>query len=203
VNSLIATPEFELWLEKLRDAKGKARILSRMDAAALGNFGDCESVGEGVSEMRIHVGPGYLPRVFHASRNVHLCASDRWRQIHTEARHQTRADNGAGVKSMTAKKAKAKKAAAGQLAPFDVSRHLDGDVVIAEYLAAALEDPNPDLFLRAVANVAKARGFAAVAEASGLGRESLYKALAPGAKVRYETVRKLVDSLGVKLTVTT
>jgi len=42
-----------------------------------------------------------------------------------------------------------------------------------------------------------------VAEASGLGRGSLYKALAPGAKVRYETVRKLVDSLGVKLTVIT
>jgi probable addiction module antidote protein len=104
---------------------------------------------------------------------------------------------------MTAKKRKAKTAVASQLAPFDVSRHLDSEGVIAEYLAAALEDPNPDMFLRAVANVAKARGMASVAEASGLGRESLYKALAPGAKVRYETVRKLVDSLGVKLTVTT
>jgi probable addiction module antidote protein len=102
---------------------------------------------------------------------------------------------------MTAKKRKAKAAAAGQLAPFDVSRHLDSEAVIAEYLAAALEDQNPDMFLRAVANVAKARGMATVAEASGLGRESLYKALAPGAKVRYETVRRLV--LGVKLTVTT
>jgi probable addiction module antidote protein len=104
---------------------------------------------------------------------------------------------------MTAKKAKVKAAAASRLAPFDVSRHLNGEAVIAEYLAAALEDPNPDMFLRAVANVAKARGMATVAEASGLGRESLYKALAPGAKVRYETVRKLLDSLGVKLTVTT
>ena len=97
---------------------------------------------------------------------------------------------------MAEKRRKAKAAVTGQLAPFDVSRHLDGETVIAEYLAAALEDPNPDMFLRAVANVAKARGMATVAEASGLGRESLYKALAPGAKVRYETVRKLVDSLG-------
>ena len=104
---------------------------------------------------------------------------------------------------MTAKKRKTKAAVARQLVPFDVSRHLNSEVVIAEYLAVALEDPNPDMFLRAVANVAKARGMASVAEASGLGRESLYKALAPGAKVRYETVRKLVDSLGVKLTVTT
>ena len=67
---------------------------------------------------------------------------------------------------MTAKKRKAKTALASQLAPFDVSRHLSSDAVIAEYLAAALEDPNPDKFLRAVANVAKARGMASVAEAS-------------------------------------
>lgn len=88
-----------------------------------------------------------------------------------------------------------------RLAPFDASEYLDNEEVIAEYLSAALEDPNPDVFLRAVANVAKARGIAAVAEASGLGRESLYKALAPGAKIRYETVRKVLDSLGVKLIV--
>lgn len=89
-----------------------------------------------------------------------------------------------------------------KLAPFDASEFLDDEEVIAEYLTAALEDPDPDVFLLAVANVAKARGIAKVAEESGLGRESLYKALAPGAKPRYETVRKLVDALGVKLTVT-
>ena len=68
MNSLIATPEFEQWLGKLRDAKGKARILSRLDAAALGNFGDGQSVGEGVSEMRIHFGPGY--RVYFTRRGT-------------------------------------------------------------------------------------------------------------------------------------
>jgi probable addiction module antidote protein len=57
------------------------------------------------------------------------------------------------------------------------------------------------LFLVAVANVAKARGLSQVAKDSGLGRESLYKALKPGSKIRYETVRRLVDSLGVHLTV--
>lgn len=88
-----------------------------------------------------------------------------------------------------------------KLAPFEASEFLDSEEVIAEYLAAALEDPNPDAFLRAVANVAKARGISEIAKASGLGRESLYKALAPGAKIRYETVRKVLDSLGVKLTI--
>jgi probable addiction module antidote protein len=89
-----------------------------------------------------------------------------------------------------------------KVAPFDASEYLDDEEVIAEYLTAALEDRNPEVFLIAVANVAKARGIAKVAQDSGLGRESLYKALAPGAKPRYETVRKLMDALGVKLTVT-
>ena len=68
MNSLVATPEFEQWLGNLRDAKGKARILSRLDSAALGNFGDCQPVGEGVSEMRIHFGPGY--RVYFTRRST-------------------------------------------------------------------------------------------------------------------------------------
>jgi probable addiction module antidote protein len=89
-----------------------------------------------------------------------------------------------------------------EIAPFDASDYLDNEEVVAEYLAAALEDPNPNVFLRAVADVAKARGISKVAKDAGLGRESLYKALAPGAKIRYETVRKLLESLGVRLTVT-
>ena len=94
-----------------------------------------------------------------------------------------------------------RRAKAVRVAPFDIAEFLDNEEVIAEYLAIALEDPNPDVFLRAMANVAKARGVSEIARASGLGRESLYKALAPGAKVRYETVRKVLDSLGVKLTI--
>jgi probable addiction module antidote protein len=90
-----------------------------------------------------------------------------------------------------------------KIGPFDAADYLDDEEVIAEYLAAALEDPNPDVFLHAVGDVAKARGISKVAKDAGLGRESLYKALAPGAKIRYDTVRKLMDSLGVRLTVTT
>jgi probable addiction module antidote protein len=84
---------------------------------------------------------------------------------------------------------------------YDPSAFLDDDEMIAEYLTAALEDENPDVFLAAVGNVAKARGMSAIAEYTGLGRESLYKAMAPGAKPRYDTVLKVLNSLGVKLTV--
>jgi probable addiction module antidote protein len=84
---------------------------------------------------------------------------------------------------------------------FDPSAFLDDDEVVAEYLTAALEDDNPDVFLAAVGHVAKARGMSSIAERAGLGRESLYKALAPGAKPRYDMVLRVLHSLGVKLTV--
>jgi len=86
---------------------------------------------------------------------------------------------------------------------FDAADYLTDEATIAEYLTAALEDPNPDLFLVAVKDVASARGMTQLAKDTGLGRESLYKALAPGAKPRFETVMKVVRALGVKLHVDT
>lgn len=91
-----------------------------------------------------------------------------------------------------------KKIGVGKFAAAD---YLKSEVAIREFLAAAMEDPNPDVFLAALGEVAKARGIADLAELSGLGRESLYKTLSPGAKPRYETIRRLIDALGVKLTV--
>jgi putative addiction module killer protein len=59
VNTFIRSSDFDAWLSRLADQRAKARILARLRSAALGNFGDCESVGDGVLEMRIHFGPGY------------------------------------------------------------------------------------------------------------------------------------------------
>ena len=53
------TEEFDSWFEKLRDRQARARIQARIDRIELGNFGDVEPVGEGVSELRIFYGPGY------------------------------------------------------------------------------------------------------------------------------------------------
>lgn len=83
---------------------------------------------------------------------------------------------------------------------YDASEFLDSEEVIAEYLSAAIERDDPDAFITALGNVAKARGMAKIAEDTGLGRESLYKSLRPGAKLRYETVQKIVGALGVKMT---
>ena len=85
-----------------------------------------------------------------------------------------------------------------KLAAFDAARYLDDDEAIAEYMTAVLETNDSDLLLLALSDVARAKGMAQVAKDAGLGRESLYKALAPGAKPRFETVMKVARALGVK-----
>lgn len=59
MNTIIRTKTFDTWLSKLKDLRGKARIIERIRSSERGNLGDCGTVGQGVSEMRIHFGPGY------------------------------------------------------------------------------------------------------------------------------------------------
>ncbi|MBA3033132.1 MAG: type II toxin-antitoxin system RelE/ParE family toxin [Gammaproteobacteria bacterium] len=59
MTTVYTTEQFDNWFDGLRDERGRAAIRVRVRRAEDGNFGDCEPVGEGVSEMRIHYGPGY------------------------------------------------------------------------------------------------------------------------------------------------
>jgi probable addiction module antidote protein len=86
-----------------------------------------------------------------------------------------------------------------RLVPFDATKYLTDDEAIAEYMNAVLETDDSDLLLRALGDVARARGMSLVAKESGLGRESLYKALAPGAKPRFDTIVRVARALGVRL----
>lgn len=70
--TLARSSDFDGWLSNLADLKGKARILARLRSATLGNLGDCEPVGEGVSEMRIHYGPGYRVYFMRDGATVYL-----------------------------------------------------------------------------------------------------------------------------------
>jgi putative addiction module killer protein len=56
---VVQTDEFETWLKKLSDVRGKARIIRRLDRLAQGNPGDVRPIGRGLSELRLDVGPGY------------------------------------------------------------------------------------------------------------------------------------------------
>ncbi len=64
MKTILRTEIFDQWLRKLKDSRGKARIIERIRSAERGNFGDSKSIGNGVFEMRINFGPGY--RVYYS-----------------------------------------------------------------------------------------------------------------------------------------
>lgn len=70
MRSIHTTEQFDIWFTHLADKTGRFRIQARVDRIEIGNFGDCEPIGEGVSEMRIHFGPGY--RVYFVQRGIEL-----------------------------------------------------------------------------------------------------------------------------------
>ena len=72
MNTIQRTAEFDRWLGALRDGKAKARVLARIASAQHGNFGDCKAIREGVSEMRIDVGPGYRLYFVRRAETVYL-----------------------------------------------------------------------------------------------------------------------------------
>jgi len=82
---------------------------------------------------------------------------------------------------------------------FDLADYLQNDEDIAEYLTQVLADGDTDELIRAIGHVAKARGMSQIAKDSGLGRASLYKALAPGAQPRFDTVLKVMRALKIEL----
>jgi putative addiction module killer protein len=89
----LRSSEFDAWLSGITDQKAKARILARLRSATLGNFGDCDSVGEGVSEMRIHAGPGYRVYFTRTGATVYflLTGGDKSTQKRDIARAKTMA----------------------------------------------------------------------------------------------------------------
>lgn len=82
---------------------------------------------------------------------------------------------------------------------FDIAQYLDNKEMIAEYLSQVLEDGDMDELLEAIGNIAKAKGISQIAADTGLGRESLYKTFQAGSKPRFETVMKVLHSLGINI----
>jgi len=70
MKTIHTTETFDDWFVGLRDRMAQKRIQARIRRAELGNFGDCGPVGEGISEMRIHYGPGY--RVYFVQRGMEI-----------------------------------------------------------------------------------------------------------------------------------
>jgi len=85
------------------------------------------------------------------------------------------------------------------LTDFDISQYLDDKEIIAEYLTQVIEEGDMDELFLAIGNIAKSKGISQISKDTGLGRESLYKTFKKGSKPRFDTVIKVLNSLGIKL----
>ena len=82
---------------------------------------------------------------------------------------------------------------------WDAADYLGSPEDMAAYLEAALEDGDPTVVAAVLGDIARAKGMTAVARETGLGRESLYKALSPGGNPEFGTVLKVLRALGLRL----
>ena len=89
-----------------------------------------------------------------------------------------------------------------KLKKFDVVDFLDGDEAMIEYLNVALETNDPKYFTKALGNVARAKGMSSISESTGLGRQSLYRALSDEGNPRIDTLFKVLDTLNIRLAIT-
>lgn len=89
-----------------------------------------------------------------------------------------------------------------ELKKFDVVDFLESDEALVEYLNVALEENDPRYFAKALGNVARAKGMTSISEASGLGRQALYRALSSEGNPRIDTLFRVLDSLNVRLAIT-
>jgi probable addiction module antidote protein len=85
---------------------------------------------------------------------------------------------------------------------WDAAEHLETEEDMAAYLEAALEDGDPALIAAALGDIARAKGMSQIARETGLGRESLYKALSPDGNPEFSTILKVVRALGLRLRAT-
>ncbi len=86
-----------------------------------------------------------------------------------------------------------------QTQPWDIVQHLETEEDMAAYLEAALEDGDSSFIAAALGDIARAKGMTQIAKDTGLGRESLYKALSPEGNPEFSTMLKVIRALGLRL----
>jgi putative addiction module killer protein/probable addiction module antidote protein len=183
------TETFAAWFRNLRDRRARVRI----DRLSLGNPGDAKPVGEGVWELRIDYGPGY--RVYFVRRGetvIVLLAGGKKRSQAQDIDIALRLARTLWLEAMTETKT----------ISWKTEDHLETAEDIAAYLEAVFEDGHPELIGYALGAVSRSKGMTEIARRTGLGRQSLYKALSPEGRPEFATVLKVVRALGLKLTVT-
>ncbi|MGE9550442.1 addiction module antidote protein [Erwinia amylovora] len=191
MKEIIRSERFSDWLNSLRDTRARARILMRIDRMKEGNFGDAEPVGDGLSEARIHYGPGY--RVYfmqQGERIVVYCVAAT--KVHNpKILSWPEKSPAPGRRQIMTE----------QFSQWDSAEYLKNEEDMAEYLNACMEEAgdDPAFIARALGTIARARGMTQVAREAGVSRESLYRALSGNGNPEFGTILKVVKALGLRL----
>lgn len=150
-------------------------------------------VGEGVSELRVDYGPGY--RVYCIQRGatvIVLLAGGDKRTQQKDIKQALELARDLQESGMAKTKTQI----------WDVANHLETKEDLAAYLEAALEDGDSALIAAALGDIARSRGMTQISRDTGLGRESLYKALSVEGNPEFTTILKVFRALGLRLQVT-
>ncbi len=189
VIELKQTETFQKWRTRLKDERARALIASRLDRLAYGHAGDVEPVGNGVSELRIHYGPGY--RIYvqkRGTRSSSCCAVvTRARKRRTSKRRSVWLMNGANEM-------------AEKLTSYDPAADLNSDEAIAIFMAEAFQTSDAGYVAHALGVVARAKGMAQIAVQTGLSREQLYRSFSENGNPTLKTTLAVMKALGIELT---
>lgn len=93
-----------------------------------------------------------------------------------------------------------KKIKVSELVEFDIARYLKSKRAMTEYLNQVIADGDVAELAAALGHIARAKGMAEISKSTGITREALYKALKPNTKPRFDTVSKVINALGMKIT---
>jgi putative addiction module killer protein len=140
---------------KLKDERARALIASRLDRLAYGYADDAEPVGEGITELHIHYGPGYRIYFHKRGNTVVLLLCDGDKRAHR--RKTSRRQNGLSVNGLTAK-----------LTTYDPAEDLTSDASIATFMAEAFASEDPGYIAHTLGVVARAKSMAQIAKQTGL-----------------------------------
>jgi probable addiction module antidote protein len=197
--SRVGKDVFDDWLTQLADARAQAKIATRINRLAAGNFGDCKSLRQGLYELRIDLGTR-LSRLLRDDRQG-MCIASRWRR-QTKAGRGHRAGIGIFERLQRKERNLVKRKASVSHDKAVIRRLRKDSDFAAEYLKAALEDEDePRVLLIALRHLAQAQGIAKVAKAAGIERESLYRALSEHGNPRLSTLVAVTKAIGLRLTV--
>lgn len=185
---------FEAWLNALKDQKGRRTILKRLRRLEQGLYGDCESVGEGVLELRIFFGPGC--RIYFGEESdrlvIILCGGDKSSQKNDIKQAKNFLEG--AYRAMKNYRT---------LDQVETQYFIDHPDEINDYVTEIFieysQDHDTKALLASLRVIARVKGISALAEETGITRKGIQKALSEEGNPKFESINAIMNAMGYQL----